>query len=147
METKSFLGIKSQSKNIRIGIWSSIISAIMLIGIGIFWLAHPSATEGSFSIIPDSPAAVSLAKRIAIFKAIGDFLPPIFVLLAIYFKQYKLAGYFHIVTLILVIAVDMFVWGSFVPNAGAKDILQHIPFAIPIIIAAYSFLKPNSKSN
>lgn len=147
METKSFLGIKSQSKNIRVGIWSSIISAIMLIGIGIFWLAHPSATEGSFSIVPDSPAAVSLAKIVAIFKAIGDFLPPIFVLLAIYFKQYKLAGYFHIVTLILVIVVDMFVWGSFVPNAGAKDILQHIPFAIPIMIAAYSFLKPNSKTN
>ena len=147
METKSFLGIKSQSKNIRVGIWSSIISAIMLIGIGIFWLAHPSATEGSFSIVPDSPAAVSLAKIVAIFKAIGDFLPPIFVLLAIYFKQYKLAGYFHIVTLILVIVIDMFVWGSFVPNAGAKDILQHIPFAIPIMIAAYSFLKPNSKTN
>jgi|UniRef100_UPI0040494B76 hypothetical protein len=147
METKSFLGIKSQSKNIRVGIWSSVISAIMLIGIGIFWLAHPSATEGSFSIVPDSPAAVSLAKIVAIFKAIGDFLPPIFVLLAIYFKQYKLAGYFHIVTLILVIVVDMFVWGSFVPNAGAKDILQHIPFAIPIMIAAYSFLKPNSKTN
>ncbi|MBG7611305.1 DUF4267 domain-containing protein [Polaribacter sp. BAL334] len=147
METKSFLGIKSQSKNIRVGIWSSVISAIMLIGIGIFWLAHPSATEGSFSIVPDSPAAVSLAKIVAIFKAIGDFLPPIFVLLAIYFKQYKLAGYFHIVTLILVIVVDMLVWGSFVPNAGAKDILQHIPFAIPILIAAYSFLKPNSKTN
>ncbi len=147
METKSFLGNKSQSKNIRVGIWSSVISAIMLIGIGIFWLAHPSATEGSFSIIPDSSAAVSLAKIVAIFKAIGDFLPPIFVLLAIYFKQYKLAGYFHIVTLILVIVVDMFVWGSFVPNAGAKDILQHIPFAIPIMIAAYSFLKPNSKTN
>ncbi|MCR9183604.1 MAG: hypothetical protein NXH73_11820 [Flavobacteriaceae bacterium] len=147
METKSFLGIKSQSKNIRVGIWSSVISAIMLIGIGIFWLAHPSATEGSFSIIPDSSAAVSLAKIVAIFKAIGDFLPPIFVLLAIYFKQYKLAGYFHIVTLILVIVVDMFVWGSFVRNAGAKDILQHIPFAIPIMIAAYSFLKPNSKTN
>jgi len=147
METKSFLGIKSQSKNIRVGIWSSIISAIMLIGIGIFWLAHPSATEGSFSIVPESPAAVSLAKIVAIFKAIGDFLPPIFVLLAIYFKQYKLAGYFHIVTLILVIVVDMFVWGSFVPNAGAKDILQHIPFAIPIMIAAYSFLKPNSITN
>ena len=147
METKSFLGIKSQSKNIRLGVWSSVISAIMLIGIGIFWLAHPSATEGSFSIVPDSPAAVSLAKIVAIFKAIGDFLPPIFVLLAIYFKQYKLAGYFHIVTLILVIVVDMFVWGSFVPNAGAKDILQHIPFAIPIMIAAYSFLKPNSKTN
>ena len=131
----------------RIGVWSSIISAIMLIGIGIFWLAHPSSTEGSFSIVPDSPAAVSLAKIVAIFKAIGDFLPPIFVLLAIYFKHYKLAGYFHIVTLILVIVVDMFVWGSFVPNAGAKDILQHVPFAIPIMIAAYSFLKPTSKNS
>ncbi len=147
METKSFLRIKSEPKNIRVGIWSSIISAIMLIGIGIFWLAHPSATEGSFSIIPDTLAAVSLAKIVAIFKAIGDFLPPIFVLLAIYFKQYKLASYFHIVTLILVIVVDMFVWGSFVPNSGAKDILQHIPFAIPIVIAAYSFLKSNSKTN
>ena len=147
METKSFLGIKSQSKNIRVGIWSSVISAIMLIGIGIFWLAHPSATEGSFSIVPDSPAAVSLAKIVAIFKAIGDFLPPIFVLLAIYFKQYKLAGYFHIVTLILVIVVDMFVWGYFVPNAGAKDILMHVPFAIPIMIAALSFLKSNSTTN
>jgi hypothetical protein len=107
MSRKSSFIDKSQPKNIRIGIWSSIISAIMLIGIGIFWLAHPSATEGSFSIVPDSPAAVSLAKIVAIFKAIGDFLPPIFVLLAIYFKQYKLAGYFHIVTLILVIVVDM----------------------------------------
>lgn len=138
---------KNQSKNIRIGVWSSIISAIMLIGIGMFWLVHPSATEGSFSIVPDSPAAVSLARIVAIFKAIGDFLPPIFVLLAIYFRQYKLAGYFHIVTLVLIIIVDMFVWGSFVPNVSAKDILQHIPFAIPIIIAAYCFLKPNSKSN
>lgn len=147
METKSFLGIKSQSKNIRVGIWSSLISAIMLVGIGIFWLAYPSSTEGSFSIVPDSPSSVSLAKIVAIFKAIGDFLPPVFVLLSIYFKQYKLAGYFHIVTLILVIIVDMFVWGAFVPNAGAKDILQHIPFAIPIMIAAYSFLKPNSKTN
>lgn len=142
MSGKSSFIDKSQPKNIRIGIWSSIISAIMLIGIGIFWLAHPSSTEGSFSIVPDSPAAVSLAKIVAIFKAIGDFLPPIFVLLAIYFKQYKLTGYFHIVTLILVIVIDMFVWASFVPNAGAKDILQHIPFAIPIIIAAYNFLKP-----
>ena len=146
METKSFLGIKNQSKNIRIGTRSSIISAIMLIGIGVFWIAHPNATEGSFSIIPDSPASVSLAKIVAIFKAIGDFLPPIFVLLAIRFRQYKLAGYFHLVTLFLVIVVDMFVWGSFVPNAGAKDIFQHIPFAIPIIIAAYFFLKPNSKN-
>jgi len=147
METLSFSDIKSQSKNIRIGIWASIISALMLIGIGIFWIAHPAASEGSFSIIPDSDAAFRFAKITAIFKAIGDFLPPIFVLLAISFRQFKLAGYFHLVTLFLVIVVDMFVWGSFVPNAGAKDILQHIPFAIPIMIAAYSFLKPNSKTN
>jgi hypothetical protein len=143
----SALFFKNQPRDIKTGIWASVISAIMLIGIGIFWLAHPAATEGSFSIIPDSPAAVSLAKIVAIFKAIGDFLPPIFVLLAIYFKQYKLAAYFHIVTLILVIVVDMFVWGSFVPNAGAKDVLMHVPFAIPMIIAAYFFLKANSKPN
>ncbi|MDP4665956.1 MAG: hypothetical protein NWS37_06935 [Flavobacteriaceae bacterium] len=147
MEILSFSDIKRQSKPIRIGIRASIVSAVMLIGIGIFWLAHPAASEGSFSIIPDSDAAIRFAKITAIFKAIGDFLPPIFVLLAIRFRQYKLAGYFHLVTLLLVILVDMFVWGSFVPNAGATDILQHIPFAIPIIIAAYCFLKPTSKNS
>jgi len=147
METKSSFNIKSQPKHIRVGAWASIVSAIMLIGIGIFWLVHPAAAEGSFTIIPDSDAAIRFAKITAIFKAIGDFIPPIFVLLAIYFRQFKLAGYFHLITLVLVILVDMFVWVSFVPNAGAKDILQHIPFAIPIIIAAYSFLKPNPKKS
>ncbi len=138
---------KSQPRHIKTGIWASIVSALMLIGIGIFGLAHPAAAEGSFSIVPDSDAAIRFAKITAIFKAIGDFIPPIFVLLAISFRQYKLAGYFHLVTLFLVIIVDMFVWGSFVPNAGATDILQHIPFAIPIIIAAYCFLKPTSKNS
>lgn len=138
---------KSQPRHLKTGIWASIVSAVMLIGIGIFWVAHPAAAEGSFSIVPDSDAAIRFAKITAIFKAIGDFLPPIFVLLAISFRQYKLAGYFHLVTLFLVIIVDMFVWGSFVPNAGATDILQHIPFAIPIIIAAYCFLKPTSKNS
>lgn len=137
---------KSQTRHIKTGIWASIISAIMLIGIGIFWVAHPAAAEGSFSIVPDSDAAIRFAKITAIFKAVGDFLPPIFVLLAISFRQYKLAGYFHLVTLLLVIIVDMFVWGSFVPNVSAKDIVQHIPFAIPIVIAAYCFLKPNTKN-
>lgn len=138
---------KSQPRHIKTGVWASIISAIMLIGIGIFWVAHPAAAEGSFSIIPDSDAAIRFAEITAIFKAVGDFLPPIFVLLTISFRQYKLAGYFHLVTLLLVIVVDMFVWGSFVPNAGATDISQHIPFAIPIIIAAYCFLKPTSKNS
>lgn len=138
---------KSQPRHIKTGIWSSIVSAVMLIGIGIFWVAHPAAAEGSFSIVPDSDAAIRLAKITAIFKAVGDFLPPIFVLLAISFRQYRLAGYFHLVTLLLVIVVDMFVWGSFVPNAEAMDILQHIPFAIPIIIAAYCFLKPSTKNS
>lgn len=58
---------KPQPKNIRIGIWASIVSAIMLIGIGIFWVIHPSATEGSFLITPDSEAAVTFSKIIAIF--------------------------------------------------------------------------------
>lgn len=138
---------KSQPRHIKMGIWASIISAVMLIGIGIFWVAHPAAAEGSFSITPDSDAAIRFAKILAIFKAVGDALPPIFILLAISFRQYKLAGYFHLVTLFLVIAIDMFVWGTFVPNAAATDILQHIPFAIPIIIAAYCFLKPTSKTS
>ena len=138
---------KNQPRHIKTGIWASIVSAVMLIGIGIFWLAHPAASEGSFSIVPDTDAAIRFKKITAIFKAIGDFLPPIFVLLAIKFRQYRLAGYFHLITLLLVIVVDMFVWGNYVPNAGARDILQHIPFAIPIIIAAYCFLKPTSKNS
>lgn len=137
---------KSQPRHIKTGIWASIVSAVMLIGIGIFWVAHPAAAEGSFSIVPDSDAAIRFAKITAIFKAVGDVIPPIFVLLAISFRQYKLAGYFHLVTLLLVIIVDMFVWGSFVPNVSAKDIVQHIPFAIPIIIAAYCFLKSITKN-
>lgn len=141
------LSDKSLPRHIKTGIWASIVSAVMLIGIGIFWLAHPAAAEGSFSIVPDSDAAIRFAKITAIFKAIGDFLPPIFVLLAIYFRQFRLAGYFHLVTLLLVIVVDMFVWGSFVPNAGATDIVQHIPFAIPIMIAAYCFLKQRAKNS
>ena len=138
---------KSQPRHIKTGIWASIVSAVMLIGIGVFWITHPAAAEGSFSIVPDSDAAIRFAKITSIFKAVGDVLPPIFVLLALCFHQFRLAGLFHLVTLFLVIAVDMFLWGGFVPNAGPKDILQHIPFAIPILIAAYCFLKPTTKQS
>lgn len=138
---------KSLPRHIKTGIWASIVSAVMLIGIGIFWVAHPAAAEGSFSIVPDSDAAIRFSKITAIFKAVGDVLPPLFVLLAIGFRQFRLAGLFHVVTLVLIIVVDMFVWGAFVPNAGATDILQHIPFAIPIITAAYCFLKPTTKNS
>ncbi|MBC6994090.1 hypothetical protein QWY85_18980 [Neolewinella lacunae] len=137
---------KSLPRHIKTGIWASIVSAVMLIGIGIFWLVHPAAAEGSFTIVPDSDAALRFAKIASIFKAVGDVLPPIFVLFAIRFRQYTLAGYFHLATLLLVIVVDMFVWGLFVPNARATDILQHIPFAIPIMVAAYCFLKPINKN-
>lgn len=144
---QSLIMHKSQPKHIRIGIWSSIVSAVMLIGIGVFWVAHPAAAEGSFSIVPDSDAAIRFSKILAIFKAVGDVLPPVFILLAIKFRQYRLAGYFHLVTLVLIILIDMLVWGSFVPNASAKDVLMHVPFAIPMLIAAYFFLKPNSKTS
>lgn len=137
---------KGLSKRIRVGVRASFVSAFMLIGIGLFWVAHPAAAEGSFSIVPDSDAAIRLAKITSIFKAVGDVLPPIFVLLAIGLHQFKLAGYFHIVTLFLVIVVDMITWGMFVPNVQPLDVLQHIPFAIPIVIAAYCFLKPTSKN-
>jgi len=62
----------SLPRHIKTGIWASIVSAIMLIGIGIFWLGHPAAAEGSFSIVPDSDAAIRFAKITAIFKAVGD---------------------------------------------------------------------------
>ncbi|NCN11279.1 MAG: hypothetical protein GW938_15690 [Leptospira sp.] len=139
------LNYESLPKSIKIGIWASYVSAFMLIGIGIFWLAFPLAAEGSFSISADTDAAIRFAKILAIFKAISDLLPPIFVILAIHNGQFKLAGQFHIVTLVLVIIVDMIVWGSFVPNASILDIIQHIPFAIPIAIAAYAFLKNSKK--
>ncbi|MGJ8661479.1 MAG: hypothetical protein ACSHXL_05550 [Bacteroidota bacterium] len=136
---------KDLPKQIKVGIWSSILSAIMLVGIAIFWVAHPAAAEGAFHIVPDSDAAIRFSKITAIFKAVGDVLPPIFVLLAIAYRQYRLAGLFHLVTLFLVIIVDMITWGTFVPNSQPLDILQHIPFALPIIISAYCFLKPPTK--
>ncbi len=136
---------KSLPKRIRIGVWASIVSAVMLIGIGVFWVVQPAAAEGSFSIVPDSDAAIRFSKITAIFKAVGDFLPPIFVLLAIGYRQFRLAGLFHLVTLVLVIVVDMITWATYVPDAGPLDVLQHIPFAIPIIVAAYCFLKPTTK--
>ena len=136
---------KSLPKHIRIGVWASFISAFMLIGIGLFWVIHPNSAEASFSITADSHAAIRFAKITAIFKAVGDLLPPIFVLLAIFFGQFRLAGLFHIVSLGLVILVDMITWGMYVPNVGPMNIMQHIPFAVPIAIAAYCFLKSSSK--
>ncbi len=136
---------KNLPKHLRIGVWASLLSALMLFGIGIFWVAHPAAAEGSFSIVPDSDAAIRFSKITAIFKAVGDVLPPIFVLLAIGYRQFTLAGIFHLVTLFLVIIVDVVTWAMYVPNAQPIDILQHIPFAIPILIAAYCFLKSNPK--
>lgn len=137
---------KELPRHIRVGVWASIVSAVMLLGIGIFWVVHPAAAEGSFSIVPDSDAALRYAKITAIFKAVGDVLPPIFILLALGYRQFRLAGLFHLVTLLLVIVVDMITWGSFVPDAGPQHVLMHVPFAVPMIIAAYCFLKrdPNT---
>jgi len=73
MNKKSSFIDKSQPKNILIGIWASIVSAIMLIGIGAFWVIHPNATEGSFSLVPDSETAI--------FKAVGDIIPSFLILL------------------------------------------------------------------
>jgi hypothetical protein len=136
---------KNLSKAIRTGVWASFVSAFMLIGIGLFWVIHPTSAAASFSIVADSDAAIRFAKITAIFKAVGDILPPVFVLLAIGLGQFRLAGFFHIIILLLVILVDMITWGLYVPNAGFLDTFQHVPFAIPIIIAAYCFLKPDAK--
>ena len=138
---------RSLPRRIRTGVWASIVSAFMLTGIGLFWVIHPLSAEASFSIVADSDAAFRFAKIAAIFKAVGDVLPPIFVLLAIGFHQFRLAGLFHVVTLLLVIVVDMLTWGTYVPQVQPLDVLQHIPFAIPIIIAAYCFLRPTPKNS
>jgi hypothetical protein len=134
-------------KHIKTGVWASYVSAFMLVGIGLFWVIHPTSAEASFSIVADSDAAIRFAKITAIFKAVGDVIPPLFVLLAMGFGQFRLAGFFHLITLVLVILVDMVTWGLYVPEVVAVDIIQHIPFAIPIIIAAYCFLKPNPKTS
>ncbi|NHE57926.1 hypothetical protein [Cyclobacterium plantarum] len=149
MDTQSFKNPldKNLSGYIRTGVWASLVSACMLIGIGLFWVIHPLSAEASFSIVADSDAAIRFAKITAIFKAVGDVVPPIFVLLAIGFHQFRLAGLFHVVTLVLVILVDMITWATYVPQVQPLDVLQHIPFAIPIIIAAYCFLKPIAKNS
>ena len=132
---------KKLPQHIKVGVWASIISAIMLVGIAVFWLVFPGGGEVSFALETDSKSAQTFAKTTVYFKAVGDLLPPIFILLALGLHQFRLAGYFHIVTILLVIIPDMFIWGSFVPNPGPRDILQHVPFAIPMIIAAYNFLR------
>lgn len=137
---------KNLPRRIRVGVWASFVSAVMLVGIAVFWVVHPAAAEGSFSITPDSDAAIRFSKIVAIFKAVADVLPPLFILPAIWNRQFRLAGLFHLITLVLVIIVDMFTWAAFVPNAKPLDVIQHIPFAIPIIIAAFCFLKPTPKS-
>lgn len=132
---------KSLPRHIRIGVWASFVSAIMLAGITALWVFHPDASEVSLSIVPDSDAAIRYARLTAVFKAVGDILPPIFILLALGLHEFRLAGIYHLVTLVLVVVVDMFTWAAYVPDVQALDILQHIPFAIPMIIAAYCFLK------
>ncbi|GGD11657.1 hypothetical protein GCM10011342_20600 [Aquisalinus flavus] len=124
----------------RVGVWSSLVSSIMLIGIGAFWIFFHGAAEGAFSIPTTTPEAAKYARITAIFKAIGDILPAVFVLIALYKYQFRLAGYFHLVTLVLVILVDMLTWSAFVPDPSLRHILMHVPFAIPMIIAAICFL-------
>ena len=127
--------LRHPSKRIRIGVWANLISALMLIGIAAFWLASPTAASaGAFGIEPDSEAAVAYAQLTAIFKAIGDIIAPLFALVALLYRQWHLAGVLNLLTLVLIPAVDMVVWGLF---AGPGHILMHAPFALPIAVGAY----------
>jgi hypothetical protein len=127
--------LRHPSKRVRIGVWANLISALMLIGIGVFWLASPTAASaGAFGIAPDSEAAVAYAQLTAIFKAIGDIIAPLFALVALLYRQWHVAGVLNLLTLVLIPAVDMVVWGVF---AGPGSILMHAPFAIPIAVGAY----------
>lgn len=133
--------------SIRVGVWASLVSSVMLIGIGVFWVVFPGAAEGAFSIGADTPAAEKFARIAAIFKAVGDFLPAVFVLIALCRLQFRLVGYFQLATIILVILVDILTWRAFVPDPSIRHVLMHVPFAIPMAIAAFCFLIPHTSYN
>lgn len=117
------------------GVWANLISALMLIGIGVFWLASPAAASaGAFGIVPDSESAIAYAQLTAIFKAVGDILAPLFALVALFYRQWHITGVLNLLTLLLIPVVDMVVWGVF---AGPESILMHAPFAVPIAVGAY----------
>jgi len=125
--------------SIRVGVWASLASSISLIGVGAFWVVFPGASEGAFSIEADTPTAAKFARIAAIFKAVGDVLPAVFILLALYRHQFRLVGYFHVATLLLVILVDMLTWAAFVPEPSIRHILMHAPFGAPMARSAFSF--------
>ena len=57
-----------ESRRIRVGVWANRISAVMLIGIAVFWVSSPrAASEGAFGIAADSEAAIAYAQLTAIF--------------------------------------------------------------------------------
>jgi len=127
--------LRHPSKRVRVGVWANLLAALMLFGIAAFWLTSPTAASaGAFGIAPDSEAAIAYAQLTAIFKAIGDIIAPLFALVALLYQQWHLAGVLNLLTLLLIPAVDMVVWGLF---AGPEHILMHAPFAIPIAVGAY----------
>lgn len=133
--------------SIRTGVWASLVSSVMLIGIGVFWVVLPGASEGAFAIEADTAAAEKFARIAAIFKAVGDVLPAVFVLIALYRLQFRLVGYFQLATIILVVLIDILTWRAFVPDPSIRYILMHVPFAIPMAIAAFCFLIPHNSYN
>lgn len=125
---------RSLPRRIRVGVGANLLSATMLIGIAAFWAASPEqAAAGAFSIAPDTEAARAFAQLTAIFKAVGDVLPPVFVFGALVYRQWHLAGLFNAFTLLAVPLVDMAVWGAF---SGPSHVWMHVPFAVPILIGA-----------
>jgi hypothetical protein len=127
--------LRHPSKRVRIGVWANLVAALMLFGVAALWLASPTAASAdAFGIAPDSEAAVAYAQLTAIFKAIGDIIAPLFALVALLYRQWHLAGMLNLLTLVLIPAVDMVVWGLF---AGPGQILMHAPFAVPIAVGAY----------
>ena len=127
--------LRHPSRRVRIGVWANLVSAVMLFGVAAFWAASPTAASaGAFGIEPNGDADVVYAQLTAIFKAVGDVLAPLFALVALGYRQWHLAGVLNLLTLVLIPAVDMVVWGLF---AGPDHILMHAPFALPIAVGAY----------
>lgn len=125
---------------ISIGVGASLVSSALLMAVGAFWLLAPGAAEAAFGLSADTPSAQAFAGLVAIFKGVSDILPAVFVLIGLMARQFRLVGYFHVVTLVLVIVVDIITWQAFVPEPSLQHVVMHLPFALPMIVAACCFL-------
>lgn len=100
MEKGSFLAIKSQSKHTRISIWASIVSAVMLIGIGVFWMA----TSLAFFYVAWNPSETALFRFLMVAVFIGGLVR------AAALVNYPATPFFIFLILIELIPTTLMLW-------------------------------------